>query len=371
MTTRPMIHMLGLHHTIPSDEFSHCAFTGKVLRFPKVAHAAGYSVTEYANEGSTSEADEHVTIFPREILEHYFNEERSSSLERVDKNWEDNTNRTNFERLVKVAMRKRVQPGDIVAHPFGHTHADLVRAFPRALHVETGIGYQSGPFGAFRIFESEAWRHWHFGRYHTDCKYAGESGPMSYDRSFVVPNYYDVNDWPLGTGDGGYVLFIGRVGYVKGLEIMLALAREFPSLPFVIAGLLPPSDTEEGIQAHDLIELANVQYLGLVRGQARASLFGEALCTLVPSRYVEPFGGAAAESLLCGTPVIASNFGAFMEYQNTGMMTCGALREWERELKAFPKSLMRKEIQASARTRFGLQNCARLYANAFDDIRFH
>ena len=42
-------------------------------------------------------------------------------------------------------------------------------------------------------------------------------------------------------------------------------------------------------------------------------LFANAKCTLMPSKYAEPFGFVALESMLSGTPVITTDYGAFPE----------------------------------------------------------
>jgi len=56
---KPTLHLLvlsfiglmlkGLFHTCVTSKYSHCAFTGKVLRFSKMMKMYGYHVIEYGN----------------------------------------------------------------------------------------------------------------------------------------------------------------------------------------------------------------------------------------------------------------------------------------------------------------------------------
>jgi hypothetical protein len=76
---RPVLHMIGLFHTVPNHKSSHCAFTGKVLRFAKMMKMYGWKVLlvpfgvllvlvlekqviEYSNGISDSDAYEKVFI---------------------------------------------------------------------------------------------------------------------------------------------------------------------------------------------------------------------------------------------------------------------------------------------------------------------
>lgn len=36
------LHLVGIFHTRATAEYSHCAFTGKALRFPRMMQAQGY-----------------------------------------------------------------------------------------------------------------------------------------------------------------------------------------------------------------------------------------------------------------------------------------------------------------------------------------
>jgi len=53
--------------------------------------------------------------------------------------------------------------------------------------------------------------------------------------------------------------------------------------------------------------------MGSVGVEERANLLANAQVTLVPTTYLEPFGGVVIESMLAGTPVVTTDFGAFPE----------------------------------------------------------
>ncbi len=51
---------------------THCAFTGKARRFPKMMKPFGYKTIMYANEGADSGADETVVMHSKEEFDlHY------------------------------------------------------------------------------------------------------------------------------------------------------------------------------------------------------------------------------------------------------------------------------------------------------------
>lgn len=224
MTKKPTIHLIGCFHTIIDLQHTHCAFSQKVLRFPKMMQPCGYTVIEYSNGTSESTANEHVQILTKEELELLSScwlaardvvpqtktlfgdalhmERASVSADLAAKahhpietkvqfhgdtaaigspHW------TEFNKRLIVELKKRVQPGDIIAHPFGRSHTELLKVFPvrEYAHVETGIGYPDAPFGAFRIFETYNWQSWHHGRHNSAAN----------DYEWVIPNYYDLSDW--------------------------------------------------------------------------------------------------------------------------------------------------------------------------------
>lgn len=347
MSLRPTLHLVGIFHTIADDRFSHCAFTGKARRFPKMLRAQGWRVIEYANEGSQAEADEQVTLLDRATFEQHFphHDPRAffGNMATVG-----SAGHVAFEERLIPALQERLQPGDIVCHPFGHAHERLTQLFPQADHVETGIGYPTLMANSYRIFESYAWMHWHLGK--------DQASPRNYD--FVIGNYYDPSDWPLGPGDGGYLAFLGRVCSIKGMDVIKAIAERSP-LPIKVAG-----QGDVTPWRHPRLE-----FVGALTGAERAEFLGGAVACLMPSQFVEPFGGAGVEAQLCGTPLIGPSHGAFSETILEGItgFRCHTLPDWLNAIE-LAAALPRETVRAEAVRRYSLEACGVQYDRALRAI---
>jgi predicted secreted acid phosphatase len=124
--TKPTLHLVGIFHTIHNQAYSHCAFTGKALRFAKMLQQYGYSVIEYSNGGSESEADKKVVMLSADELADFTDAKKRNKenfhgdLAAVGTPWHDE-----FEKRLLPAITSRIEPGDIVCHPFGHAHSGV------------------------------------------------------------------------------------------------------------------------------------------------------------------------------------------------------------------------------------------------------
>jgi len=358
------LHLLALPHTVTDRTFSHCAFSGKVLRFAPMLRAQGFDVIHYGVEGAESGANEQVDLMTQEehlglLGQQRYHENGTGFV--GDKALVGSELYRRFNFRLHDELVDRLEPGDVICLPFGYAHDNAIRGLEllksgEARAVETGIGYPN-PCTIYRVFESQAWRHWVTGKEERDG--AGWDSPR---QEWVIPNYYVLNDWPvvLEPANRKTVVFFGRINESKGCAVLPVLARAFPGLHFVMCGQGDPAP---------FLGPPNLEYRPPINGDGRAEFLGNAAAAIFPSRMIEPFCGAAVEAMLCGTPVLTSDAGAFTETNLNGITgyRCADQRAFIARLSA-AIFLDRATVAASARARFSTEVCGPMYANVFDDV---
>jgi glycosyltransferase involved in cell wall biosynthesis/SAM-dependent methyltransferase len=345
--SKPTLHLVGIFHTQATAAFSHCAFTGKALRFPRMMQAQGYDVIEYSNEGSEAGATEHVPILTLDEFDNLYGSRKDTDFHGDNATVGSEGHQLFEERLI-VELRKRLQKEDIICHPFGHAHQILMDKFPFHQHVETGIGYPTLMPNSFRIFESYAWMHYH----------QGEEKRQGRNYEWVVPNYFDLDEWEPSYEPGEYLAFLGRICSVKGMDTIKEIASYSP-WPVVLHGQGDPTPW-----AHP-----NIDYRGPITGKARSEFLRNARAALMPTNFTEPFAGSGVEAMLCGTPLIAVDYGAFTETILDGVtgFRCHTLQDW---IDAIDNAgdLSRRMVANVARSRYSLEACGKKYDKIFQDI---
>jgi glycosyltransferase involved in cell wall biosynthesis len=135
----------------------------------------------------------------------------------------------------------------------------------------------------------------------------------------VIHHGVDVARFPVGNGEGGYALFLGRMSPDKGVHTAIAVARA-AGVPLKIACKMQ----EPAEQAYYRAEVApllgdDVQFVGEVGGDEKLDLLAGARCLLNPIAWHEPFGMVMIEAMACGTPVVATPMGAVNEIIHDGV----------------------------------------------------
>jgi glycosyltransferase involved in cell wall biosynthesis len=129
-------------------------------------------------------------------------------------------------------------------------------------------------------------------------------------RARVVHNGVDVARWLPGRG-GSDLAWAGRIVPEKGPHRAIAMARA-SGRRLRIAGPIGDRAYFEAKVAPGLG--GGIDYLGHLGTDGLADLFGSSAVTLVTPEWDEPYGLVAAESLACGTPVVALDRGGLREF---------------------------------------------------------
>lgn len=136
----------------------------------------------------------------------------------------------------------------------------------------------------------------------------------------TVYNAIDISLYPyVQANKGDYLLWVGRVSPKKGAKEAIEVAKRL-GLRLEMAAAIDPIDrTYFDTQIKPCIDGTRVIYHGEVGHEALAELYGGAIATLYPISWHEPFGLVMAESMSCGTPVVAYNIGSVPEIVRDGL----------------------------------------------------
>lgn len=365
------LHMPAIPHTITTNEYSHCAFTGKVLRFGPMMTSRGFEVYHYGVETSRPNATKSIDLLSKKEwedlrIESYKSLHPELSIEDIKIKLNDKKNFVGdlgnystqlykeFNRRLKISLQENYRScaTDIVCLPFGRSHEEAITDL-NIVCVESGIGYPDS-YKNFRIFESHCKLHITSALGKKNCQHYW----------FVVPNYYNILEWPLNlTPDKTKIGFFGRICHIKGCNIFVEIAKKFPHIQFIMCG--------QGDPSHYLTQESNIIYKAPIHGDERGDFLSSLSALIAPTMYPEPFCGVNVEAQLCGTPVITNDFGAFVETIEpfkTGML-CHTLADFCSGVQmALDDKFDRKYINERATKLYDMYNVGKKYEYVFKTI---
>jgi len=161
--------------------------------------------------------------------------------------------------------------------------------------------------------------------------------PCGVDPSLFSPRNSTQAKAHLGLPDKRYILFVGRIDPVKGIDTLLRAMKLVKGTPnalqdvhlLIIGGDLDHTETATDSEINKLKRLTGtlgikdrVTFLGAQRQDQLPYFFAAADMCILPSRY-ESFGMVALEAMACGTPVIASEVGglaSFIQNEISGLL---------------------------------------------------
>jgi len=346
------LHALGIPHTVTSKEYLSCAFTQKVLKFCHMMNQ-DYEIVHYGHEDSEVNCSEHVTVTTNDdLLKAYGSYDWKKEF--FKHNTSDHAHQT-FYQKAEIELKKRVKEGDAILCFWGKGHQPVADEFAeKCFIIEPGIGYDAAStFAPHKVFESYAVMHNIYGE-------LGIKQPAWYDA--VIPNYFDINDFEFSCAKSNYILYLGRVTEIKGLHIAIQ-ATEKAGKKLLIAGQGDlTSIGYKKIPSH-------VDHVGFADVNKRKQLLKNAQALILPTHYIEPFGGVTIEALFSGTPIITSDWGCFAENNLHGITgyRCRNMNHFVWALENI-KNIVPANCKDWANNNFSLERVSEMYKEYFENI---
>jgi glycosyltransferase involved in cell wall biosynthesis len=177
----------------------------------------------------------------------------------------------------------------------------------------------------------------------------------------------DMDEFPVQSVAGDYLLFFGRIHRDKGVVEAIELA-ERADLPLQIAGIIQDAAYFEQF-VEPRLDGNRIRYLGPVSREQRGDVLGGARALLHLIDFEEPFGFSVVEAMACGTPVIAHPRGSMPEIIRDGEngYLVGSLDEAVAAVD-HSRLLDRIAVRASVEHRFSAERMVDEYLAAYHRV---
>jgi glycosyltransferase involved in cell wall biosynthesis len=185
----------------------------------------------------------------------------------------------------------------------------------------------------------------------------------------VIHHGLDADAFPVGAGDGGYFVFLGRMAPEKGARraAMIAHAAGIPLL--IAAKMREPWEVQYFEDQVRPLLSSTIEFIGEVGPADKAELLGGAQALINPIRWPEPFGLVMVEALACATPVLAYQEGAapeIVEHGVTGFL-CDDHQDMVRRITDVA-SLDRQACRRSLELRFSAERMVREHLEVYEEV---
>ena len=166
-----------------------------------------------------------------------------------------------------------------------------------------------------------------------------------------------------------YLAFLGRISPEKGTHLAIEIAKR-SGWHLKIAGKIDRVDIdyfEQEVKPH--IDGEQIVYLGEANHVQKNILMGNAVATLFPITWREPFGLVMIESMVAGTPVIALELGSTSEVivdSKTGFL-CQNVDECINAVERV-RDLDRRACRDHVVNHFGVRQMTDGYESAYQQI---
>lgn len=132
-----------------------------------------------------------------------------------------------------------------------------------------------------------------------------DTNPLFKNKTVTLHNFIDSVDKKT-TPKKDYILYFGRFAKEKGIDTLIRAEN----IKFICAG--------SGPMENEVNAAPNLENVGFKTGEELEQLIREAKCTVYPSIWYENCPFSVMESIMYGTPVVASNIGGIPELIDDG-----------------------------------------------------
>lgn len=173
----------------------------------------------------------------------------------------------------------------------------------------------------------------------------------------------------LGRGDGGYLVFLGRMSREKRPDRAIEIAKR-TGLRLKVAAKVDPADRayfEREIRP--LLDHPLIEVIGEVGELEKGPLLCDARALVFPIDWPEPFGLVLIEAMAHGTPVVAFAHGSVPEVVDHGV-TGFVVDDVEGAVRAVRHvgELDRARVRRVAERRFSAAAMARAYVRIYEQL---
>lgn len=300
------IFVIGLPHSLTvdpfvDDRFTTCAFTTRVYGICKAMYERGHEVIHVGVGGSNVPCSKSIDVVSFDQWDSLYGDKKRADFHKDSTGSGFSSYLSKYREGIKNTILEASPYTSVVCANLSLYHANALKDVPQFVS-ETCIGYQYHCiWSKYRVFDSYAWMHGYYAS--LDKSPTGQW----YDR--VIPPGFDTSKFEYQEKKDDYFLITCRLLECKGVHIAAELAKKM-GFKLKIAG---PGDPKPYLIA------PNIEYLGVLGPKDRNEVMGKARALFSPTIYVEPFGMVVVEANLCGTPVITTDFGGFVDNVNNGV----------------------------------------------------
>lgn len=284
------LHILTNPSGITHTNYRMEPFNVAALKFIENMQHRGYNVVHYGHE-SAGVSCEHITCIKNDELPPP--DHGDLFLHRHDLI-------PIYNQRASAEIAKRKQSGDMILCFYGQANKATTEEHSDLFILEPSIGYPpEAVYAPYRAFVSYSQMHYFYGLHKMLLK------PSWYDA--VIPNAFTPSEFDFCADKEDYFVYLGRVNYDKGIDLCVQVTQHL-NKKLIIAG--PTQDLRhlgyETLPSH-------VECVGYVNPEQRSKLLRKAQCLMAPTHYLEPFGNIVAEAQFCGTPVLTTDWGGFID----------------------------------------------------------